>query len=113
MAAFSYNAITTDSNFAPISLELRDGRTGQSVNLTGATISVTVRDELTLETIVEDSAGSVNTANPAIVEFYFALQDVAKITRPSTWLVEWKVIAANARVYRTPEPMRLPVRPKL
>jgi hypothetical protein len=111
--AFQYNAITTGSNFAPITLELRDGRTGEVLVLDGATVTVTVRDELTRETIVQDGAGAVNATNPALVEFYFAAPDVAKITAVGTWLVEWKITAANGRVYRNPEPCRLPVRPAL
>lgn len=105
--------ITTGSNFAPLSLLLKDGVTGLPVNLTGATVSVVVKDEQTGMTIVAAGAGSVNGANPTLVEFYFADVDVAKITRVATWLVEWTIVAANGRTYRTPEPLRLPVRPRL
>lgn len=113
MQAFVYNAIATGSNFAPISFELRDGRTGQSITLTGSTVAVTVRDEQTGELILDSAEGAINSINPAIAEFYFADVDVAKITIESTWLVEWKITAANTRVFRNPVPCRLPVRLKL
>jgi hypothetical protein len=110
---FQYNTITTGSNFAPLSLSLKDGRTGEALALTGATVTVTVKDELTGEVIVQDGAGAVNATNPALVEFYFDAPSVAKIAVVSTWLVQWKITAVGGRVYRNPEPCRLPVRPSL
>lgn len=111
--AFSYNTITTGSNFAPLSLLVKDGITGLPVNFTGATVTVVVKDEQTGETIVAAGSGAVNSANPTLVEFYFADEDVAKITRVTTWQVEWTIEAASGRTYVTPEPIRLPVRPRL
>ena len=111
--AFSYNTITTGSNFAPLSLLVKDGITGLPVNFTDADVLVVVKDEQTGEAIVAAGVGSVNGSNPTLVEFYFADEDVAKITRITTWLVEWTIVAANGRTYRTPEPLRLPVRPRL
>jgi hypothetical protein len=55
----------------------------------------------------------VNVDNPYIIEFFFGALDVAKIVDDSTWLVEWRVAAANGRVYRITPPCRLPVFRKL
>ena len=110
---FQYNALASGSNFAPVTLELRDGRTSEAVNLTGAAVTVRVVDQQTGEVIVEAGVGSVNTLNPAWVEYYFTAPEVAKIERPSTWLVQWTVTAANGRVYKNPLPCLLPVEPSL
>jgi hypothetical protein len=110
---FQYNAITSDSNFAPISLELRDGRTSEPLNLSGAAVAVRVVDQQTGEVVVEAGVGSVNTTNPAWVEYYFAAPEVAKIERKGMWLVQWTVTAANGRVYKNPIPCLLPVEQSL
>lgn len=109
---FEYGAITTDSNYAPLRCQLRD-TSGSPVLATGSTVAVTVKDELTGETIVQDSAGTVSVSNPYEIEYLFASNTVALITRVTTWLVEWKITAVDSRVYRSPVPCRLPVRPKL
>jgi hypothetical protein len=110
---FVYPAISTGSNYAPLAFEIRDGATGRPVDLTGATVSVTVRDELTMEVIVQDSAGSVSSTNPHVAQYVFDPADVAKILVEGTWLVEWRITFPNTRVFRLPVPYRLPVRPKL
>ena len=110
---FQYNAIASGSNFAPVTLELRDGRTSEPVNLTGASVAVRVVNQQTGEVIVEAGVGSVNTTNPAWVEYYFTAPEVAKIQRAGTWLVQWTVTAANGRVYKNPIPCLLPVEQSL
>jgi hypothetical protein len=110
---FVYPAISTGSNYAPLAFEIRDGSTGRPVDLTGATVTVTVRDELTMEPIVEDSPGSVSGSNQYVAQYVFDPADVAKILVEGTWLVEWRIAFPNERVFRLPVPYRLPVRPKL
>lgn len=110
--AFEYNPISTDSNYAPLLLELRDAF-GSPVNLVGAEFSVVIKDEQTGLTIVQDGEAAVSTGNPYLVEYQFAEEVVAAIDRETTWLVEWKITAASGHVHRIPVPCRLPVRPKL
>lgn len=110
--AFEYNPISTDSNYAPLLLELRDAY-GDLVNVAEATFSVVIKDEQTGATLVQAGEAFVNTDNPYLIEYLLDDDTVALITHETTWLVEWTVTAANGRVYRMPSPCRLPVRPKL
>lgn len=108
-----YAPISTGSNLAKIALEYRDAETGLRVDLTDATVTVTVKDERTGETVIASGAGVVNTLDTSLVEYTFSDVDVAKITYETTWLVEWMIVADGGGTFRSPEPHRLPVRPKL
>ena len=109
---FVYPPMTADSNYAPLSFEMRDGATGKPVDMTGAQVSVTVRAEDTHDVIVQDSPGSVSTSNPYVIEYVFAPEDAAKILVDGWWLVEWRVVMPNTRVLVSPV-YRLPVRARL
>lgn len=108
-----YAPISTGSNLDVISFEIRDPVTGIREDLTGATVTVTIKDEHTREAIVASGAGTVNSLITSRVQYVLADADVAKITYETTWLVEWKVVAIGGRTFRSPEPIRLPVRPRL
>lgn len=104
---FTYSPIVAGSDYSPLLLELVDVA-GNAVDLTGATFAVTVKDELTGATIVQDGAAAVSS-DPYVIEYFLAAPTV---TTPATWLVEWKVTASGGKVQRSPV-CRLPVLPKL
>lgn len=106
-----YAPISANSNLVPITFELRDQRTGVRMDLTGATVTVNVKDEHTQEVIVASGSGTVDTLNTALVSYSFADGEVAKITYETTWLVEWTIVLSS-KTYRS-EAIRLPVRPRL
>lgn len=107
-----YAPISTGSNLDVISYEHRNPVTGIKEVLTGATVTVLIKDERTLETIVAAGSGTVNSLNTSRVDYVLADADVAKITYETTWLVEWKIVLTG-KTFRSPETIRLPVRPKL
>lgn len=107
-----YAPISTGSNLEVISFELRDPVTGIREDLTDATVTVLIKDERTQETIVTAGVGSVNSLITSRVEYVLADADVAKITYETIWLVEW-TIALDGKTFRSPEPIRLPVHPRL
>jgi hypothetical protein len=108
-----YAPISTGSNLSPITFELRDPSTGLKVVLTGATVTVRVTDERTAEVIVAAGSGTVDTGNTSLVSYAFLDAEVAKIAYETTWLVEWKIVDTGGKVFRSPEPIRLPVRRNL
>lgn len=108
-----YAPISTGSTLDAISFDVRDPVTGIREDMTGATVTVLLKDEHTREVIVAAGAGTVNTLITSRVQYVLADVDVAKITYETTWLVEWKIVAIGGRTFRSPEPIRLPVRPKL
>jgi len=101
------------SDFTPLPLVLRNLADGLHLDLTGATVTVTIVDETTNETIVKDGVATPNAANPYLVEYHPTPDQLAKITAPSTWLVQWKVVAGNGKTHVEPTLCRTPVRPPL
>lgn len=112
MTTSPYAPISTGSNLDVISFDVRDPVTGIRENLTGATVTVLIKDEHTRETIVAAGAGTVNSLITSRIQYVLANVDVAKITYETTWLVEWTVVLSG-KTFRSPEPIRLPVRPRL
>jgi hypothetical protein len=108
-AALTYNPIYTDSNFEPITIEIK--RAGQRVPMGGLEGTITVRDMDTRERIVDNAPCEL--VNPGIARFYFTSAQVSRIHRDGTWLVEWKIVEpTSGRTLRLP-PGFLPVRVKL
>lgn len=108
-----YAPISTGSNLSVLSYDVRDPVTGIREDLSDATVTVLIKDEHTREVIVAAGVGSVNSLITSRIEYLLADVDVAKITYETTWLVEWTVVTEDDRTWRSPEPIRLPVRPKL
>lgn len=106
---FQYSEIVAGSNYAPLTLELRSAATGYSIDLTGATVTLTLVDETSNEVIVQDGSATQNADNPYWVEYYLSDETVAKITAPSAWLAQWTVTAGNGRKHKAIG--RVPVRP--
>jgi hypothetical protein len=109
MTVFIYDPLVTDSNFEPITVEIK--RNGRLVSLEGMTGTIRVQDEDSHELIVDNKPTTL--LSPGYAEYYFSPDEVAKIKRASVWLVEWRIIdAANDRELRM-IPAKLPVVPKL
>jgi len=111
--AHYYATIVAGSTFAPLTIELRDRRTGLALDLTGAEVKITIIDETTGETIAAGATATPNTTNPYLIEYYPSDQQVAKISTQSTWLAQWSIVAGNGRVYLEPIVCRIPVRPSV
>lgn len=96
----------------PLPLILRDSITNEHVDITGGTVTVTITDETTNEVIVANGAASQNATNPYLIEYHLTEQDVAKIKRPSTWLIEWTLTDGTGSVHHHPTLCRAYVRPR-
>jgi hypothetical protein len=106
-----YDEYVANSNYAPLTLDLRDARNGRHVDMTGATVTITIVDETTQEIIVLDGLATQNDDNPYWVEYYLTELEAAKITTRSTWLAYWTLTAGNGRKHHVATPCRIPVRP--
>lgn len=111
--AFQYSEIVAGSNMAPLTLELRDGRTRKPLDLLGAEITITIIDETTGNVIVEAGEAAQSSTNPYWVEYFLTDQDAAKITAPSTWLAQWTLTAGNGSKHLVPTVCRIPVKPSV
>jgi len=100
------------STYAPLPIDLRDAATGLALDLTGATVTITIIDQATGQIIVEDGEGEQNEDNPYLVEFFFTDDQANKITVASTWLAQWTLTAANGRKHLVPIIGRIPVFPR-
>jgi len=109
----AYAERVAGSDFVPLPLVLRNLADGLNLDLTGSTITVTIVDEKTNETIVKDGLATPNASNPYLVEYHPTPEQLARITAPSTWLAQWTIIAGNGRVHIEPTLCRTPVRPPL
>ncbi len=108
-----YETRIAGSDFTPLPLVLKDLQTRLHLDLTGASVTITIVDETTGETIVKDGAAEPNADNPFLIEYYPTAPQVAKITASSTWIVQWTVIAGNGDKHIVPQLCRVPVRPPL
>lgn len=109
--AHQYAEIVRGSNYAPLTLELHDVQRNTAVDLTGATVTITITDESTGEVIVQDGIATQNLQNPYWVEYFLSDVEAAKIVQPSNWEVHWSLTAGNGRVYRVPTLGRVRVKP--
>lgn len=107
--ADDYKPIVTDSNFSPIGVVVR--RDGKLVDLVNYDVTVTVRDPSSRTTIV--NAGAATVVGPGRADFYFSAEQVALITRDSTWLCEWCFYDQSSGRTLRRAPLRLPVTAKL
>lgn len=105
----NYAPIVAGSTYAPLTIELRDARTGRYLDLTGASITITVIDERTGEVIVEAGEAEQNDDNPYWVEYFLTDLQAAKIIAPSTWIAQWSLTAGNGRKHLVPVVCRIPV----
>ena len=93
----NYAPIVAGSTYVPLTIELRDGRTGQYLDLTGATVTITVIDERTNEVIVESGEAAPNETNPYWIEYFFTEPQAAKITAPTTWMAQWTLTIGDRK----------------
>lgn len=112
--AHQYADVVAGNTFAPAArLELRDAVSGGHLDLTGATVTITIVDETTREVIVQDAEAEQNEVNPYLIEYFLTDDDVAKITRESTWLAQWTLTAGSGRKHLVPVICRIQVSPPL
>jgi hypothetical protein len=108
--AYSYQAITTDSNLLPIAILVR--REGVFMPSLGVEVTVTVKERGTGDIIVEDAEAIANDDVVGRWDYWFAPEAVAAITENTTWLIEWKIVSGEF-TWRSPEPATLAIRKKL
>ena len=109
---FQYDTIVAGSNLEPLTIELRNARNGLPLPLSGATITITIRDETTGEVIADESEATPNASNPYWVDYYLSDDESAKITTQSTWLAQWTLTAGTGKKHLVPTIGRIPVRPR-
>lgn len=111
---FTYRAKATGSNLAPLPIQVLD-ENDQPRDMANSAVTVRVVDEQTGEVIVDGRAADlVQPLTLGRADFRFSADEAARITYPTTWLVQWTVIAPNGDVMVEPvEPIRLHVRPAL
>lgn len=107
-----YQPIVAGSRLRALPIILRDAITGEYLDMTGATVTITIIDETTNETVVADGAAEQNASNPYLIEYHLKPQEVAKITRQSTWLMEWTITDGAGRTHHHPTLCRATVRPR-
>lgn len=111
--AHHYAPIVRGSNYAPLTIELRDARTSRHLDLTGAEVTITILDETTGDVIVEAGEAVANETFPYWIEYHLTDLEAAKITKPSTWIAQWSLTAGNGRKWFAPIICRIPVRPSV
>lgn len=107
-----YQTIVGGSRLRTLPLILRDAITGEHLPLGNGSVTVHIVDETTNEVIVEDGLATQNETNPYLIEYRLTEQDAAKITRPSTWLIEWTVTDGQGLSHHHPTLCRAYVRPR-
>lgn len=101
------------SDYAPLPLILKDAATGLALDLTGASVTITIVDETSREVIVEDGEAEANSVNPYLIEYFLTEEQADKITRPSVWIAQWKLTAGSGKVHKVPTICRMQVFPAI
>lgn len=107
--AYTYPAISTDSNLLPIAVLVK--REGVPLPSLGVEVTVTVKEKGTGDSIVADGEATPNADIPGRWEYWFSPEAVA-VDENTTWLIEWK-ITSGGYTWRSPEPATIAVRKKL